>query len=101
MLCNPSSTSIGSDYGLDHRGSIPYRGRGFFLLSLRPDRLWGPRSLPYNGPLPGGQARPGRDADHSPISSAGVGGEYLLSPQAPSMACSVTTLLLPSLLSFQ
>jgi hypothetical protein len=38
------------------------------------------------GPFPGGKARPGRDADHSPQSSAEVVNErelYLLSPQAP------------------
>jgi hypothetical protein len=38
------------------------------------------------GPFLGGKARPGRDADHSPISSAEVVNEqelYLLSPQAP------------------
>jgi hypothetical protein len=37
------------------------------------------------GPLPGGKARPGLDADHSPPSSAEVVNEelYLLSPQAP------------------
>jgi hypothetical protein len=40
------------------------------------------------GPLPGAKARPGRDADHSPLSSAEVKNEqelYLLSPQAPSL----------------
>jgi hypothetical protein len=40
-----SSGSIVSDYGLDDRGSIPGRGRGFFSQPLRPDRLWGPPSL--------------------------------------------------------
>jgi hypothetical protein len=38
------------------------------------------------GPFPGGKARPGRDADHSPPSSAEVKNEqelYVLSPQAP------------------
>jgi hypothetical protein len=38
------------------------------------------------GPFPGGKARPGRDADHSPPSSAEVGNEYelyFLSPRAP------------------
>jgi hypothetical protein len=38
-----------SDYGLDDRGSIPDRGRRFFLYPLRPDRLWDPPSLLYNG----------------------------------------------------
>jgi hypothetical protein len=38
------------------------------------------------GPFPGNKARPGRDTDHSPPSSAEVVNEYelyLLSPQAP------------------
>jgi hypothetical protein len=43
------SLSIVSDYRLDDRGLIPYRGRGFFFLPLRPDRLWGPPSLLCNG----------------------------------------------------
>jgi hypothetical protein len=37
------------------------------------------------GPFPGAKVRPGRDADHSPPSSAEVKNEqelYLLSPQA-------------------
>jgi hypothetical protein len=70
-----SSGSIVSDYGLDDRGSIPDRGRGFFFLPLRPDRLWAPPSLLSSGnrgPFPGGKARPGRDVDHSPPSSAEV-----------------------------
>jgi hypothetical protein len=64
-----------SDYGLDDRaigGSIPGRGKGFFLYPLCPDRLWGPPSLLYNGyrgSFPGAKAWPGRDADHSPPSS--------------------------------
>jgi hypothetical protein len=37
------------------------------------DRLWGPPSLLYNGYR--GKARPGRDADHSPPSSAEVENE--------------------------
>jgi hypothetical protein len=44
----------------------------------------------------GGKARPGRDADHSPPSSAEVKYEwelYLLSPPCASMACSGTALL--------
>jgi len=39
------------------------------------------------GPFPGGKARPGRDADHSPPSSAEFENEhelYLLSTQAPA-----------------
>jgi hypothetical protein len=38
-----------SDYGMDDRGSIPGRGKGFFFRLLCPDRLWGPPSLLYNG----------------------------------------------------
>jgi hypothetical protein len=70
-VCHGSSVSMVADYGLDDRGSVPDRGRG----PLRPDRLWGPPnplSNGYRGPLPGGKARPGRDADHSPPSSADV-----------------------------
>jgi hypothetical protein len=42
-----------------------------------------PASCPMDteGPFPGGKARPGRDADHSPPSSAEVKNEYLLSPK--------------------
>jgi hypothetical protein len=50
------------------------------------------------GPFPVGKARPGRDADHSPPSSAEVKEDYelyLLFHQAPSMACSGTTLPVP------
>jgi len=43
-------------------------------FSARPDRPWRPPSLLYNGyrVFPGGKVRPGRDADHSPPSSAEV-----------------------------
>jgi hypothetical protein len=43
------------------------------------------------GSFPGGKARPGRDADHSPPSSAEVKNEkelYLLSPPPSQLACS-------------
>jgi hypothetical protein len=49
-------------------------------------------------PFPGGKARPGRDADHSPPSSAEIENEhelYVLSPQAPSWRI-VEHLLAPS-----
>jgi hypothetical protein len=39
---------------------------------------WGPPSLlssEYRGPVPGGEALPGRDADSSPPSSSGVKNE--------------------------
>jgi hypothetical protein len=78
-----------SDYELDDRGSIPGRGKGFLFQPLYPERLWGPPSLLFNGyrgPFFGGKARPGRDADHSPPSSAELKKEeelYFHFPQAP------------------
>jgi hypothetical protein len=92
-----SSVSIVSDYGLYYRGSILDRGRGFFFWPLRPDRLWGPPSLlsnGYRGPFPGGKARPGRDADRSPPSSAEVNTSrsYTSSPPMCLQACSGSVL---------
>jgi hypothetical protein len=64
-----------SDYGLDDRGSIPDRGRGF-SSSLCVQTGSGAHPASYlmgtGGPFPWGEARPGRDADHSPPSSAEV-----------------------------
>jgi hypothetical protein len=43
-------------------------------------------TMDTGGPFPGGKAQPGRDADHSPPSSAEVKNEqelYLLSPHMP------------------
>jgi hypothetical protein len=71
-----SSVGIVTDYGLDDRGSIHSRDRRFFFLvsasrpalgSTQPPVQWVPESL-----SPGGEARPGRDADHSPPSGAEV-----------------------------
>jgi hypothetical protein len=59
--------------------------RGHFFSPQRPDHLWGPPSLlpmGTGGPFPGGEARPGRDTDHSLPNSAEVKNEYELSPQA-------------------
>ena len=73
-------------YGLDGPG-IESRWGGEIFRTC-PDRPWGPPSLLYNGyrVFPGGKARPGRDADPSPSSSA-VGHErgelYLYSPYGP------------------
>ena len=66
----PSSVGIATDYGLEGPGSNPSGAR----FSARPDRPWGPPTLQYNGYLvfPGSKVRPGRDADHSPASSAAV-----------------------------
>jgi hypothetical protein len=56
------------------RGSSPGQGWKFLSSPPRPDRLYGPPSLlsnVYQG-LSLGVRRPGREADHSPPSSAGV-----------------------------
>jgi hypothetical protein len=65
-----SSVSIATDYGLDGPG-IESGGGKVFLI--RPDRLWGPPSLMYNGyrVFPGVK-RPGRGADHPSPPSAEV-----------------------------
>jgi hypothetical protein len=72
-----SSVSIVSDYGLDDRGSIrsPTEAEDF---SSSHCVQTGSRAHPASstmgtrGPFPGGKTRPGRDADHSPASSAEV-----------------------------
>jgi hypothetical protein len=88
-----SSVSIVSDYGLDDRaiGVRSPEGAKDFSSSLCVQTGSGahPAYCPMGtgGPFPGGKARPGRDADHSPPSSAEVVNEwklYVLSPQAPS-----------------
>jgi hypothetical protein len=64
-----SSGSIVSDYGLDDRGSIPGGG-----LCVQTGSGAHPASctMGTGGPFPGGKARLGRDANHSPPSSAEV-----------------------------
>jgi hypothetical protein len=80
-----------SDYGLDDRaiGVPSQRGAEDFSCSLCFQTGSGahPASCTTGtgDPFPGSKARPGRDADHSPSSSAEVVNEqelYLLSPQA-------------------
>jgi hypothetical protein len=73
-----SSGSIVSDYGLDDR-AIEVRsptGAEDFSSSLCVQTGSGahPASYPMGtgGPFPGDKVRPGRDADHSPPSSAEV-----------------------------
>jgi hypothetical protein len=56
-------------------GSSPGGGWGIFSPPPCPERLWGPPSLlsnGYQGVLSLGVKRPGREADHSPPSSAEV-----------------------------
>jgi hypothetical protein len=89
-----SSGSIVSDYGLDDRaiGVRSPAGAKDFSSSLCVQSGSGAHpasctcTMGTGGPFPGGKARPRRDADHSPPSSAEVVNEwelYLLSPQAP------------------
>jgi hypothetical protein len=81
-----------SDYGLDDRAIEVRSPTGTEDFSSSPCVQTGsgahPASYPMGtgGPFPGGEVRPGRDADHSPPSSAKVKYEYelyLLSPHAP------------------
>jgi hypothetical protein len=70
-----SSVSIMSDYGLDGRGSIPDRGRGFSSnLFVQTGSGAHPASytMGTGGSFPGDKAGSGRHADHSPPSSAEV-----------------------------
>ena len=73
ITCGPgSSVVIATGYGMDGPG-IESRWGGEIFRTC-PDRPWGPPSLLYNGyrVFPGGKEQPGRDADHSPPSSAVV-----------------------------
>jgi hypothetical protein len=73
-----SSVGIVSDYGLDDRaiGVRSPAGAKDFSSNLCVQTCSGahPAScrMGTGGPFPGGKARPGRDADHSPPSSAEV-----------------------------
>ena len=91
-----SSVGIATDYGLDGPGIESRWGEIFH----RPDRPWGPPSLLYNGyrVFPGGKVRPGRDADHSPPSSAVVLEAYSYTfshPLGHNRACTGNTLPIP------
>jgi hypothetical protein len=87
-----SSGSIVSDYGLDDRAigvRVPAETKDFStFLCVQTGSEAHPASCTMctGDPFPGRKARPGRDADHLPPSSAEVMNEkelYLLSPQAP------------------
>jgi hypothetical protein len=73
-----SSVSIVSDYGLDDRAigvRSPAEEKDFSSsLCVQTGSGTHPASctMGTGGPFPGGKARPGRDADHSPPSSAEV-----------------------------
>jgi hypothetical protein len=69
-ICGPgNSAGIATDYGLEGPGIESRWGE---IFRTCPDRPWGPPSLLYNGyrVFPEGKVRPGRDAVHSPPSSA-------------------------------
>jgi hypothetical protein len=74
LLLATSSHSIVSDYRLDGRGWIPSRGKGFSSSLCVQTGSEAHLAYPMGtgGPFPRGEARPGRDADHSPSSSAEV-----------------------------
>jgi hypothetical protein len=73
-----SSVSTVSDYGLENRAievRSPAGAKDFSsILCVQTDSEAHPASctMGTGGPFPGGKARPGRDADHSPPSSAEV-----------------------------
>jgi hypothetical protein len=73
-----SSGSIVSDYGLDDRAIVvrsPARAKDYSSnLCVQTGSGAHPASctMGTGGPFPGGKARLGRDADHSPPSSAEV-----------------------------
>jgi hypothetical protein len=80
ILLEPgSSVNVVSGYGLGDR-AIEVRSqaeaKGFFLYPRVSRPALGPAQLTVQwvpgGPFPGSKARPGRDADHSPPSSAEV-----------------------------
>jgi hypothetical protein len=85
-----SSGSIVSDYGLDDRAigvRSPAEAEDFSSsLCVQTGSGVHPASctMGTGGPFPGDKERPGRDADHSPPSSADVESLCLFPPQAPS-----------------
>jgi hypothetical protein len=91
-LCRPdSSVSIVTRLtaGLPwNNGLIPFTGKIFFSTSKRPDRLWGPVSLLFNG-LPwlfSAVNLPSSDPDRLPPSTVEVMNEWLYAstPHTPS-----------------
>jgi hypothetical protein len=98
MVSRGSSVSIVPDYGLDDRAieARSRQGQRIFPLSsvsrpalgpTQPPVQWVPESFTR------GKARPGREAHHSPPSSAEVVRSYTPLPPSASMECSGTALL--------
>jgi hypothetical protein len=93
ILSRVSAVGIATGYGLDDRGvgvQVPV-GSNIFSSPRRPDHLWVPPSLlsksnGYRGGFCPGVKRPGREADHSPPTSAEVKKTwiYTSSPHTPS-----------------
>jgi hypothetical protein len=91
-----SSVSIATRYWLDCPGDrIPVEGE---IFRTRPERPWGPPSVPYNGyrvHVPGVK-QPGRGVNHPPPFSAEVKEKvelYLYPPSGPSWPVLGRTLL--------
>jgi hypothetical protein len=90
-----SSVSIASGYGLDDREIEVRSPAGTRVLSCNLCVQTGFGAHPASctmatgGPFHGGKARPGRDADHSPPSSAEVVNEYELYILSPSASIGV------------
>jgi hypothetical protein len=93
MMNRGSSVSVVSEYGLDDWAIgvwCPTQAKDFSsILRVQSGSAAHPASYPMGtwSPFPMGKARPGRDIDHSPPSSAEDKNEYklyLLSPQGPS-----------------
>jgi hypothetical protein len=96
-----SSGSIVSDYGLDDRAIEVRSPAGVKDFSSNLCVQTGSGSHPASctmgtgGPFPGGKARPGRDADHSPhlVPRSWIVGAIPPLPPSASMVCSGTALL--------
>jgi hypothetical protein len=92
------SVSTVSDYGQDYRAievRSPAETEDFSSnLCVQTGSGAHPASCPMDtgGSFPGGKARPGRDADHSPPSSDEIVGAISPLPPSASIVCNGTTL---------
>jgi hypothetical protein len=92
--CRPgSSVGIAFGYGRDGPGIESRWGRDFPHLS-RPALGHTQPPVQWVTGLSRGKLRPGRAADHSPLSSAVVMEEYLYPPSEPHRACNGGTVSL-------